>query len=74
MSTRMMLQKTRLRRLLTRCWPGAGAGAAGRALAPPVEEAGVDAVAGLQVLVDSVGQLDQPGKALWPRLQGSPAH
>lgn len=76
----MMLQRTHLRHLLSllpspaAALEGLDAGAAGRALAPPVEEAGIDAIAGLQILVDSVSQLDQPCKALWPRLQGSPAH
>lgn len=36
-----------------------------------MEEAGVDPIAGLQILVDSVSQLHQPGEALRPRLRGS---
>lgn len=42
--------------------------------APPVEEAGIDAVAGLQVLIDGVNQLNQPSKSLQSRLQGSRVH
>lgn len=41
---------------------------------PPVEEAGIDAVAGLQVLIDGVNQLNQPSKSLQPWLQGSTVH
>lgn len=39
-----------------------------------MEEAGIDPIAGLQILVDSVSQLHQPGEALRPRLQGSGVH
>lgn len=53
---------------------GPGAGQQAGPWASLVEEAGVDAIAGLQVLVDGVGQLHQPGKALRPRLRGSPVH
>lgn len=51
---------------------GAGCRGSGQGQGSPVEEAGVDAVAGLQVLIDVVGQLDHPGKALRPWLQGGP--
>lgn len=36
-----------------------------------MEEAGVDPVAGLQVVIDDVCQLNKPHQALWPWLQES---
>lgn len=75
-----MLQRTHLRHLFTPIpgpwWQHLKGWLQGQQelRAPPVEEAGIDAVAGTQVLVDSVHQLDHPSKALQPWLQESTVH
>lgn len=77
----MMLQRTHLRHLFAPIpWPwwqhlkGWVQGHQEEPQVPPVEEAGIDAIARLQVLIDGVDQLNQPSKALQPRLQRNTVH